>query len=204
MASKRLKIVRGGQGVSLSHVKVSLPDGKVLIPDLSLALQPGEKVIIHGPSGVGKSTLLRVLAGLWPFAEGKLQLPEEKTMLFIPQKPYLPFGTLRHALSYPGPDAEDEALLPLMKQCRMEKHVNQLDKEGDWMQVLSLGEQQKAAFVRILLQRPAWLFLDEASSAMDEETEAVLYGLLAHLPSAVISVGRRSTLDKFHERILNI
>ena len=122
----------------------------------------------------------------------------------FPQKPYLPFGTLRHALSYPGEDAGDDALIPLMKQCRMEKHIDQLDTLGDWMQVLSLGEQQKAAFVRILLRKPRWLFLDEASSAMDEDTEAALYGLLTHLPSTIISVGHRSTLDKFHERSMEI
>lgn len=203
-AEKKLRITRGGHVLALHDVQVDLPNGEELLRHVSMTFKEGEKVIIRGSSGAGKSTLLRVLAGLWPYAEGKMELPAEGAMLFIPQKPYLPFGTLRHALSYPGEDAGDDALIPLMKQCRMEKHIDQLDTQGDWMQVLSLGEQQKAAFVRILLQRPAWLFLDEASSAMDEDTEAALYGLLTHLPSTIISVGHRSTLDKFHERSVEI
>lgn len=203
-AEKKLRITRGGHVLALHDVQVDLPNGEELLRHVSMTFKEGEKVIIRGSSGAGKSTLLRVLAGLWPYAEGKMELPAEGAMLFIPQKPYLPFGTLRHALSYPGEDAGDDVLIPLMKQCRLEKHVSQLDTEGDWMNVLSLGEQQKAAFVRILLRKPRWLFLDEASSAMDEETEAALYGLLPHLPSTVISIGHRSTLDKFHERGVEI
>lgn len=201
----RLERKEGASSLSLQGVNVDLPDGKRLLSSLSCTIQEGEKVILKGPSGSGKSTLLRVLAGLWPYGEGKMILPPAGETLFIPQKPYMPIGTLAETAMYPGGRGNREELVNLMKTCGLSHWIGQLDAEGDWSHILSLGEQQKLAFVRIFMTRPRWVFLDEATSAMDEETEDRLYRLLVSLPGiTVISVGHRSTLDKYHNRTLRI
>jgi putative ATP-binding cassette transporter len=194
-----------GRELALSHVDVGLPDGKRLLSSISCTIHEGEKVILKGPSGSGKSTFLRVLSGLWPFAEGNLVLPKRKEVLFIPQRPYMPMGTLEEAALYPGREGNREELEHWMKECGLSQWIPYLSKEGDWGHVLSLGEQQKLAFVRIFMTKPRWVFLDEATSAMDEETENRLYSLLVDIPGiTVVSVGHRSTLDRYHTRTLRV
>lgn len=195
------------KAVSAENMQVNLPDGRVLLKDINLSLKPGNNVLIKGVSGSGKSTLLRAIAGIWPFVEGRINLPETKDLMFIPQKPYLPLGTLREALLYPGTKPlDDEALGVLMDLCKIGHLKNQLDTEADWSHVLSVGEQQRLAFVRAHIQKPLWLFLDEATSALDEETEAAMYELLAERlrDTTVVSVGHRSTLNRFHALVLRI
>lgn len=195
------------KAVSAENMQVNLPDGRVLLKDINLSLKPGNNVLIKGVSGSGKSTLLRAIAGIWPFVEGRINLPETKDLMFIPQKPYLPLGTLREALLYPGTKPlDDEALGTLMDLCKIGHLKNQLDTEADWSHVLSVGEQQRLAFVRAHIQKPLWLFLDEATSALDEETEAAMYELLAERlkDTTVVSVGHRSTLNRFHALVLRI
>lgn len=203
---KEKKLARKeGEALTLSHVNVFLPDGKPLLTGLSCTIEEGERVILKGPSGSGKSTLLRLLAGLWPYGEGEIHLPSSQNSLFIPQKPYMPIGTLKEAALYPRGEGKEEELKKLMETCGLASWAVHLEDEGDWSHILSLGEQQKLAFVRIFLTRPRWVFLDEATSAMDEETENHLYRLLTSLPGmTVISVGHRSTLDKYHTRVLKI
>lgn len=203
---KEKKLARKeGEALTLSHVNVSLPDGKTLLTGLSCTIEEGERVILKGPSGSGKSTLLRLLAGLWPYGEGEIHLPSSQNSLFIPQKPYMPIGTLKEAALYPRGEGKEEELKKLMEICGLASWAAHLEDEGDWSHILSLGEQQKLAFVRIFLTRPRWVFLDEATSAMDEETENRLYRLLSSLPGiTLISVGHRSTLDKYHTRVLRI
>lgn len=203
---KEKKLARKeGEALTLSHVNVFLPDGKPLLTGLSCTIEEGERVILKGPSGSGKSTLLRLLAGLWPYGEGEIHLPSSQNSLFIPQKPYMPMGTLKEAALYPRGEGKEEELKKLMEICGLASWAVHLEDEGDWSHILSLGEQQKLAFVRIFITRPRWVFLDEATSAMDEETENRLYRLLSSLPGiTLISVGHRSTLDKYHTRVLRI
>jgi putative ATP-binding cassette transporter len=146
-----------------------------------------------------------VLAGLWPYAAGTLHLPRREEMMFIPQKPYLPMGTLREAASYPGRPAEDKTLVPLMEKCGLAHLLPSLDKEADWNHILSLGEQQRLAFVRVFLCRPRWIFLDEATSALEEEMADRLYGQVLKDPEVtVVSTGHRSGLISFHNRVWEI
>ena len=195
-------IERGGDRVEASRLDIRLPQGSALLSGVDLTLRAGQSLLITGPSGAGKSTLLRCLAGLWPFVDGSLKLPDEKRMMFIPQKPYLPLGTLRQAMYYPAaPKWHDARLLEVLRACRLGHLEGRLDEMVAWSRVLSLGEQQRVAFARILLARPEFIFLDEASSALDEPTETLLYGLLKEqLPgSALISVGHRASLKIFHD-----
>lgn len=191
----------GGDTLSLQDVTVSLPDGRVLLSHASCVVRPGDRVLLKGPSGAGKSTLLRVLSGFWPYAAGTIEVPAHGTSMFIPQRPYMPMGTLREAAAYPGKKADDAALLPLLDLCGLSHLKKSLDIEADWSHMLSLGEQQRLAFVRIFLQRPQWVFLDEATSAMDEDMENTVYGQLSSMGNTtVISIGHRSTLDKWHTK----
>ncbi|MFO1242210.1 MAG: ATP-binding cassette domain-containing protein [Rickettsiales bacterium] len=184
------------------QLTIRLPDGKILLEDISLSVGEGESLLITGPSGSGKSTLLRTLAGLWPFAQGSLSLPKEGRMLFVPQKPYLPLGTLREVLCYPSRElADDTVIYPVLRQCRLDHLEGRLEQMESWSHIFSLGEQQRIAFARILLNKPDFLFLDEATSALDEHLEAHLYGLLKTLPEmSLISVGHRSTIKQWHNK----
>ena len=195
------------EAVSVEQMQVNLPDDTVLLQDISFTLQPGRNVLIKGVSGSGKSTLLRALAGIWPFVTGKINLPKTEELMFIPQKPYIPLGSLREALLYPGKKPlSDEELLYLLDLCQIGYLRDKLDLVADWSHVLSVGEQQRLAFVRAHIQEPKWLFLDEATSALDEDTEAAMYALLAeHLTqTTLVSIGHRSTLNKYHELMLVI
>ena len=193
--------------VEVNDMQINLPDGKPLLENLSFTLHPGHNVLIKGVSGSGKSTLLRAISGIWPFVDGKIFLPERDKLMFIPQKPYLPLGTLRAALNYPGnKPIDDTELIYLMDLCQIGYLKDKLDLEADWSHVLSVGEQQRLAFVRAHIQQPQWLFLDEATSALDEDTEATMYSLLQErlTQTTVVSVGHRSTLNKYHELVLRL
>lgn len=195
------------EAVSVQKLNVNLPDGSPLLQNVTFKLAPGHNVLIKGVSGSGKSTLLRALAGIWPFVEGKINLPRTEELMFIPQKPYLPLGTLKEALLYPGNKRlSDNELVYLMDICQIGYLKDKLELTADWSHVLSVGEQQRLAFVRAHIQQPKWLFLDEATSALDEETEAEMYSLLEErlINTTVVSIGHRSTLNKFHELALRL
>jgi putative ATP-binding cassette transporter len=194
--------------IDLQDVGVSLPDGKPLLAPVTLSFNPHEAVLLQGPSGSGKSTLFRVLAGLWPFATGHIRLPAGATTLFLPQRPYMPIGTLREALWFPArPDLGRQAgARAALVSVGLSTLIDRLDEDGHWAQALSLGEQQRLAIARALLIKPDWLFLDEATSATDEEEEAGLYRMVANvLPATtVISIGHRASLEAFHRRMIAV
>lgn len=194
------------QTIAVSGLNLQLPDGRKLLSELNLSLSAGESLLVAGPSGSGKSTLLRALAGLWPYAQGDISVPKDQSFLFLPQKVYLPLGTLREVVLYPGlkQSVSDEEIHAAMSLCKLDFLKDQLDKTEEWSHVLSLGEQQRIAFVRALIHKPEWLFMDEATSALDEPTERVLYMLLSERlhNTAMISVGHRGTLNSFHKKKL--
>ena len=191
--------------ITATDMSVTLPDESAVLQNVSFTLEPGTNVLIKGVSGSGKSTLLRALAGIWPYVKGTLEIPAEDKLMFIPQRPYLPLGTLKESLLYPGTESRtDEELKQLMEDCCIGYLYDKLYMEADWSHVLSVGEQQRLAFVHALIYKPVWLFLDEASSALDEETEAKVYTLLLEEApqTTLVSVGHRSTLNKYHEKVL--
>jgi putative ATP-binding cassette transporter len=193
--------------LSLRHALVETPDGKPLVTaDATIA--EGEHVLVSGASGSGKSTLFRAIAGIWPYGVGEIVLPQLRRLLFLPQKPYVPIGSLRNAVTFPAKPGSfsDPEIIEALKACKLDEKANLLDQEDHWDRRLSPGEQQRLAIARALLQKPDWLFLDEATSALDPELEAKLYRLiLERLPKAtVLSIAHRSSLDAFHERRLRL
>jgi vitamin B12/bleomycin/antimicrobial peptide transport system ATP-binding/permease protein len=203
-----LAIRREESGVAIDDVDLDLPNGTPLLRGVAFASEPGAAVLINGPTGAGKSTLLRALAGIWPYGRGEIRLAKGR-ILFVPQRPYLPLGTLANVLRYPGGESDSlpaTTLAAVLNQVGLGALINELDDVHDWSQRLSPGEQQRLAFARIFLTKPALVFLDEVTSALDERSEAELYGLLRTAPwrPTIVSVGHRSTLRNFHDQVLEM
>nr|WP_314072756.1 ABC transporter ATP-binding protein/permease [uncultured Roseococcus sp.] len=192
----------------LNNLEVAFSNGTTVIADASAEIQAGERVLIKGESGTGKSTLFRAIGGLWPWGAGEIRTPPRKDMMFMPQRPYLPLGSLRTAVAYPaGADAfDDAAMVEALKKVGLERLGKQLDEEERWDRVLSLGEQQRLAFARLLLHQPRWIFMDEATAALDEANQdAMMKLVLDELPeAALISIGHRPGLAAFHTRSLDL
>lgn len=196
-----------GSALILSELQVlSANNQQPLFPVINLQLETGQSLLITGPSGVGKTTLLRSLAGLWPFVTGGVTFPENSKHFFLPQRPYLPLGSLRTALAYPELDADKEACINVLQKVQLAHLVDRLDEDDDWTRILSLGEQQRLAIARLLLVKPDIVFMDEASSAMDEGLEYAIYSLIKQeLPNLIlVSVGHRAALKNFHQFGLEI
>jgi putative ATP-binding cassette transporter len=192
--------------LTVEGVDLHLPNGQPLIANVNLSLERGDTVLLGGTSGSGKSTLVRAIAGIWPFGHGKIHRSCDARLLFLPQKPYLPIGTLRDVVSYPMPPRgfEDGTLREALAAVGLPDFAGRLNESGNWALQLSPGEQQRIAFARALVQKPEWLFLDEATSAVDEATEARLYRLVRERlgGTTIFSVGHRATLRAFHSRHL--
>lgn len=204
----RIAVTSSPDSLALTEVHVDDLQGSPLITDLSMVLNPGDSVVVKGPSGCGKTTLLRSLAQLWPQSTGLAEYPSGWETLFLPQLPYLPLGDLRAAVVYPLPiaDVSDSELRDTLRAVALGHLTNRLDEEADWASVLSLGEQQRVSFARVLLVRPKVVFLDESTSALDEGLEDAMYELVRErLPDSVlVSVGHRSTIDRHHRSRLQL
>ncbi|CAN7631687.1 ABC transporter ATP-binding protein/permease [Variovorax sp. LjRoot130] len=194
----------GDEGLRVDDLTVALPGGTSLIQNAALMVKPGDSVLLQGPSGSGKSTLFRAFAGIWPFARGRVSMPENA--MFIPQRPYVPDGRLRDALAYPQPASEysDAQLKQALEDALLPDLGDRLDDSDAWTQKLSGGEQQRLAIARVLLKKPAWLFADEATSALDAQAEETLYKRLAEgvrsAGGAMVSIAHRASAAAFHDK----
>ena len=214
-SSSLASIARGGRvqpssaagadgGVQADAVRVCLPDGSLVLAADGLRAMAGERVLLQGPSGSGKSSLFRTLAGIWPFASGAVQRSPDA--MFIPQRPYFPNGALREALAYPDLPSRysDAQLQQALADAQLPALAGDLDRQAAWGQTLSGGEQQRLAIARVLLKRPAWVFADEATSALDDAAQAAVYGQLVAMTTerggGMVSIAHRDGLAAFHTR----
>lgn len=199
-----IAIEKNATKLEVRDLQIKSPRDKLLLEHVNLDLSSGESLLIRGASGCGKSTLIKALAGIWPYTQGQVRYLNEAKVLFLSQKPYLPQGSLRLAASYPSAPIKDGRTEQFFKLVGLEHLIPHLDEVDTWSHILSLGEQQRVAIVRALLNQPDMLFLDEASSAMDEQSESLVYDLLnQYLPQCImISVGHRSTLIAKHKLVL--
>ena len=193
-----------GSSLVLEDLAIALPQGRPLLAPTALELKPGEHVLVTGPSGAGKSTLFRALSGIWPYWKGRIRLPQAARLLFLPQKPYLPIGSLKRAVCYPDDPSRhsDDSVKNTLAMVGLARFANELERSENWAQVLSGGEQQRLAFARALLTKPDWLFLDEATAALPEPDQDRLYRLLREqLPgTTLVSVGHRDSLAAHHAK----
>jgi putative ATP-binding cassette transporter len=204
-----IKITTGDASeLRLDGVEVTLPSGKPLVAAEGVTIAPRDEVLVTGPSGAGKSTLFRAIAGIWPFGTGTVRVPKGAKALTLPQRPYLPIGTLEAAISYPSEPGTFDAdrIRELIGAVGLPAMAQRLEERAHWNRMLSLGEQQRLGIARAILQAPDFLFLDEATASLDEPAEAALYQLLKQrLPNTtVVSIGHRSTLTAFHRRGLRL
>jgi len=189
----------------LQDVTMTLPDGTKLLEGADLLLTPGHSIVVTGRSGAGKTTLFRTLAGIWPFGSGEVQIPPRS--FFVPQRPYVPLGTLRHVITYPNPvgSFSQEEMEQVLRDVGLPELCGRLDLDDNWPMRLSMGEQQRLGFARALLAKPDWIFLDEATASVDPEAEEELYQVLkSRLPNAtLVSIAHRPSVAAFHEKRLN-
>ena len=195
----------GGPNVlELERLELALPQGQPLLATTTLTFKQGESVLVTGPSGAGKSTLFRAVAGIWPYWKGRISLPKGARLLFLPQRPYLPIGDLKHAVCYPGESSRfsQEEVLESLKAVGLQNLAADLGRSENWAQVLSGGEQQRLAFARALLNRPDWLFMDEPTASLPDDAQDALYRVLKErLPATtVVSIGHRAGLAAYHEK----
>lgn len=194
----------GAGDLTIPALSLALPNGAPLVDVAGLALRKGERTLLTGPSGSGKSTLFRAIAGIWPFGKGEVDIPKGADVMLLPQRPYIPIGSLGAGISYPAAEGafSQEAILAALDAVRLSHLKPRLDEEANWSQILSGGEQQRLSVARAMLAKPAWLFLDEATSALDEPLEAAIYAAIRdHLTeTTVISIGHRSSLIGMHDR----
>ena len=208
--SSNSRVIPGSDGIVIREAELYPPNGNnPVVEDLTISIRDHEKLLIVGPSGCGKTSLLRMISGLWEPNQGTVERPEMGDLLFIPQKPYMLLGSLREQLCYPAEEHRfsDEQLRSVLEQVSLQKLVIRypdLDIKQDWPRILSLGEQQRLAFGRLLLNSPRFVVLDEATSALDVKTEKQLYGLLVDRDLSVISVGHRPSLRQFHDNVLEL
>lgn len=185
----------------IDRCQVKLPSGETLSQLDQLIIKSGQHTLISGQSGIGKSTLLKTISGIWPYSQGQIELPISS--LFLPQKPYLPEGTLREVLCYPQDtlDIKESEIIEKLDLCHLSEFASQLDQQKQWSHTMSAGEQQRVAIVRALISQPRWLFLDEATSSLDEETEGKIYQtLITQLPNTtLISIAHRSKVTHYHQ-----
>jgi putative ATP-binding cassette transporter len=208
-AQDGLRVASGEQdAIALDGATLMVPGGRKLIGDASLRLARGESVLVTGASGSGKSTLFRALAGIWPFGQGAVRVPAGARLLFLPQRPYLPLGTLRRAVTYPldAATVPDAAIREALEAVNLPALAGRLDEEDAWDRTLSGGEQQRLAFARALLVKPDFLFLDEATASLDPAAEEQLYTLVKRrMPgTAILSIAHRPAVAQFHDRRLNV
>ncbi len=199
-----------GDQLAMDHVTLQTPDyRRTLVTDLSIEVKAGEGLIIVGASGGGKSSLLRAIAGLWDSGSGKIVRPPLQDMFFLPQRPYMIIGTLRGQLLYPSDqkEATDDELLEVLKAVNLPDLVERcggFEVEADWGKILSLGEQQRVAFARVLLSKPRYVILDEATSALDSQNEEALYQQLQDTGATLVSVSHRPNIVKYHKHVLEL
>ncbi|MGH7019734.1 MAG: ATP-binding cassette domain-containing protein, partial [Brevundimonas sp.] len=193
-------------GIQVHDLMIAYPNGQLMNAVGNLEIAPGARLLVKGRSGAGKSTLLRSIAGLWPFGRGDVRLPASAAIAFLPQRGYMPDGTLASLMSYPqAPETHDDAAyLALLERLGLARLAPRLHDHQPWSRILSPGEQQRIAGARAILAAPDYLFVDEATSALDADSEANLYSLLAErLPrTALVSVAHRPTVERFHDSVL--
>jgi putative ATP-binding cassette transporter len=194
--------------ITATHVSIDTPQNHKLLTNVNLEFMHGKNYWLKGASGLGKSTFIRSIAGIWPYGSGEITLPDQKSIMFLPQKFYMPIGTLREALVFPDKvlHASDEELKALLHDVDMDRLKTQLHDVKPWSETLSSGELQRIAFMRVLLQKPDWVVLDESTSALDLRNEKKMYELLKdRLPNcSVISVGHRPSLAEYHDHEIDM
>ncbi|MDR3490609.1 MAG: ABC transporter ATP-binding protein/permease [Gammaproteobacteria bacterium] len=206
--NKFLRKTQFNDVISLRHLTIRTPQGENLLENINEEFVHGKNYLIKGASGIGKSTFIRVISGIWPYGEGEITLPLNKKIMYIPQKSYMPIGTLKEALLYPedGSMCSDNHMRELLLQCDLPNLAERLQDISMWSEQLSSGELQRIALVRILIHEPDWVFLDESTSALDLPHEKELYTLIkSALPNcSLVSVGHQPSVEAFHDELIDL